>query len=265
MVRLAKQEKAATPEPPLTNPAAPRIITAARRHFFAHGFRSVTMDDLAEELGMSKKTLYASFAGKTDLLRAVLLDKFHSIETDLKRIASASSTDVLDSLHQLLACVQRHAEEIQPPFVRDIRREAPEMFQLVQSRRRDVIQRYFGKILDEGRRAGIFRKDISTRLMIEILLGATEAIMNPPKMAELGLTPKTGFLTIITVVLEGVLTEKGRSRERQGEEETRRRGDKERTRRQGDKEETGRQGDKERGDTEKRSRGNARASARGDV
>jgi AcrR family transcriptional regulator len=232
MVRLAKQEKAAAPEPPLTNPAAQRIVTAARRHFFAHGFRSVTMDDLAEELGMSKKTLYASFAGKTDLLRAVLLDKFRSVATDLERIASASSTDVLDSLHQLLACVQRHTEEIQPSFVRDIRREAPELFQLVQSRRRDVIQRYFGKILDEGRRAGIFRKDISTRLMIEILLGATEAIMNPTKMAELGLTPKTGFLTIITVVLEGVLTEKGRLRDRQEEKEIRRYGIDRETRRQ---------------------------------
>ncbi len=87
--------------------------------------------------------------------------------------------------------------------------------------------------------------------MIEILLGATEAIMNPPKMAELGLTPKSGFLTIITVVLEGVLTEKGRLRDRQEEKETRSR----ETRRQGDWErkkerdkETGRQGDKERGD-----------------
>jgi AcrR family transcriptional regulator len=251
MARLAKQEKAIAPEPPLTNPAAHRIVSAARRHFFAHGFRSVTMDDLAEELGMSKKTLYASFAGKTDLLRAVLLDKFRSIETDLERIASASSTDVLDSLHQLLACVQRHAEEIQPPFVRDIRREAPEMFQLVQSRRRDVIQRYFGKIFGEGRAAGIFRKDVSTRLMIEILLGATEAIMNPPKMAELGLTPKTGFLTIITVVLEGVLTERGRSRERPGEKETRRQGIDRETERHGDRErkkerdkETGRRGDR---------------------
>jgi AcrR family transcriptional regulator len=200
------------------NPTVQRIVTAARRHFFAHGFRSVTMDDLAEELGMSKKTLYASFAAKTDLLRAVLLDKFQSIETDLEHIASSTSKNVLDSLHQLLACVQRHAEEIQPPFVRDIRREAPEMFQLVQSRRRELIQRYFAKILDEGRRAGIVRKDISTRLMIEILLGATEAIMNPPKMAELGLTPKTGFLAIITVVLEGVLSEKGRSWARRGGE-----------------------------------------------
>jgi len=109
--------------------------------------------------------------------------------------------------------VQRHAEEIQPPFVRDIRREAPEMFELVQSRRREVIQRYFGKIFDDGRKAGIIRKDIPTKLMVEILLGATEAVMNPPKMAELGLTPKTGFLTIITVILEGVITGKGRSRE----------------------------------------------------
>jgi AcrR family transcriptional regulator len=220
--RPTKPLKIAGAGPMPENFAAQRIVTAARRHFFAHGFRSVTMDDLAEELGMSKKTLYASFASKTDLLRAVLLDKFRSIETDLERIVSVSSTDVLDSLHQLLACVQRHAEEIQPPFVRDIRREAPEMFQLVQSRRRDVIQRFFGKIFDEGRRAGIFRKDISTRLMIEVLLGATEAIMNPPKMAELGLTPKTGFLTIITVALEGVLTEKGRSRERHGEKAIRR-------------------------------------------
>jgi AcrR family transcriptional regulator len=226
--------------------AAQRIVGAARRHFLAHGFRSVTMDDLAEELGMSKKTLYASFAGKTDLLRAVLLDKFRSIETDLEGIASAASTNVLDSLHQLLACVQRHAEEIQPPFVRDIRREAPEMFQLVQSRRRDVIQRYFGKIFDDGRRAGIFRKDIPTRLMIEILLGATEAIINPPKMAELGLTPKSGFLAIITIVLEGVLIEKGRPGRRQGDKESRRPGDRE-ARRKGDQE-TGGQRDSARGE-----------------
>jgi AcrR family transcriptional regulator len=212
IARSPRLHNAGTQAPPLENPAAQRIVGAARRHFFAHGFRSVTMDDLAQELGMSKKTLYASFAGKGALLRAVLLDKFRSIEMDLDGITSESASDVLGSLHQLLACVQRHADEIQPAFVRDIRREAPEMFQLVQSRRRDVIQRYFGKIFDEGRRAGIFRKDIPVRLMIEILLGLTEAIMNPPKMAELGLTPKTGFLTIITVVLEGVLTEKGRSR-----------------------------------------------------
>jgi len=190
-----------------------RIIRAARQHFFAHGFRGVTMDDLAEELGMSKKTLYASFPSKLDLLRTVLLDKFRSVEGDLDRVMSAASKDdVLATLHQLLACMQRHTEEIQPPFVRDIRREAPEIFQVVQSRRRDVIQRYFGKLFEDGRRSGIIRKDVSTRLMIEMFVGVTEAIMNPTKMAELGLTPTTGYINIIKVMLEGLLTEKGRSK-----------------------------------------------------
>jgi AcrR family transcriptional regulator len=190
-----------------------RIVAAARRHFFAHGFRSVTMDDLAQELGMSKKTLYASFPSKVDLLRAVLLDKFRSVDGDLERVMSAPSRDVRAVLHQLLASMQRHAEEIQPPFVRDIRRETPEMFQLVQSRRRDLIQRYFGRLFEDGRRAGIIRRDIPARLMIEVLIGATEAVMNPPKMAELGLAPSTGYRSIMTIVFEGLLTGKGRSKQ----------------------------------------------------
>ena len=195
----------------IDNPAAQRIVAAARNHFFAHGFRSVTMDDLAEDLGMSKKTLYAAFPSKLDLLHAVLLDKFRHVEADLDRVMAAVSTDVLGALHQLLACMQRHAGEIQPPFVRDIRREAPEVFKTVEDQRRKIIQRYFGKIFEEGRRAGIIRKDIPTRLMIEMLVGVTEAIMNPPKMAELGLTPKSGYISVITVMLEGLLSEKGRS------------------------------------------------------
>lgn len=215
MVRSPKPEpdKLLRREAPVKNAPAQRIVSTARRYFFAHGFRSVTMDDLAQELGMSKKTLYASFPSKTHLLRAVLLDKFDAVEADLDRITSQCSSDILRALREVLACMQRQTQEIQPPFVRDIRRESPEIFKLVESRRRDVIQRYFGKIFDEGRRAGIFRKDVPTRLMIEILLGATEAIMNPPKLAELGLTPNEGYLTIITVVLEGVLTEKGRAKE----------------------------------------------------
>ena len=197
---------------PTTAAAAQRIVTAARQHFFAHGFRSVTMDDLAAELGMSKKTLYAEFAGKTALLRAVLLDKFHSVETDLDAIMTRCSVDALAALQQLLACMQRHAEEIQPPFVRDIRREVPELFKLVEERRRAMIQRYFGKIFDEGHAAGIIRSDVSTDLIVEILLSAVQAIMNPTKMDELGLQPKTGYSAIIRVLLDGVITKKGRAK-----------------------------------------------------
>jgi AcrR family transcriptional regulator len=209
MTRTSAKKTLPKPE---ESAAASRIVAAARRHFFAHGIRSVTMDDLAAELGMSKKTLYAAFPGKRDVLRAVLEEKFRSVEADLNRVTERAAGDVLDALHKLLACMRYHTQEIQPPFVRDIRREAPEFFALIEERRRRLIQRHFGRIFEEGRKAGIIRKDIPARLMIEMLVGVTEAIMNPPKITELGLTPQEGYLTIMTVMLEGLLTAKGRSR-----------------------------------------------------
>ena len=45
-----------------------RIVAGARKHFFVHGFWSVTMDDLANELAISKKTLYTRFQSKAALL-----------------------------------------------------------------------------------------------------------------------------------------------------------------------------------------------------
>jgi AcrR family transcriptional regulator len=187
-----------------------RIVSGARRHFFAHGFRGVTMDDLAGELGMSKKTLYAHFRSKASLIEAVLHNKFQSVEADLRQITSLP--DFPRTLQRLLACIHEHTTEIQRPFLRDIRRETPDLFRIVERRRRDIIQRHFAKVLSVGRRAGLVRKDVSATLAVEILLAGVQGVMNPDKMAELDLTPTTGFAAIIGIFLKGVLTETGRSK-----------------------------------------------------
>lgn len=188
-----------------------RIVTGARRHFLAHGFRSVTMDDIAGELGMSKKTLYAHFTSKLALVEAVLQDKVATAEADLARIATEDSPDFLAVLHEMLDCVHRHTAEILPSFVRDLRRETPELFKIVEDGRRLMIQRHFGSLFAKGRKQGMIRKDIPTDLITEVLLAATQTIMNPAKMETLGLTPKTGYAAIINIVLEGVLNTKGKS------------------------------------------------------
>jgi AcrR family transcriptional regulator len=196
-------------------PAQPirrRIIAYARRHFFTHGFRIITMDDLATELGMSKKTLFIHFSSKIALLRAVLLDKFDDLNADLDRTTSRDVSDFPSSLLELLSCLQRHMEEIQPPFLRDMRRENPDVFALIETKRRELILQYFGKVVDQGQKAGLIRKGVPANLVIEILLGAVQAIMNPQKIKEIGLTLDAGYITIIRVVLEGVMTEKGRSK-----------------------------------------------------
>ena len=192
------------------DPHRQRIVDAARAHFFSHGFRSVTMDDLAEELGVSKKTLYAHFPGKFDLLEAVLAAKLAAVEATLKQVTRSHPLDFPATLRELLASTHRELDEIKPPFVRDMRQKAPDVFKVVERRRAAIIQRYFGKFFIEGQRAGMVRKDVPANLIIEILLAMVQSIMNPPKMEELGMMPKEGFSGILKIILEGALTSKGR-------------------------------------------------------
>ncbi|MFO1500152.1 MAG: helix-turn-helix domain-containing protein [Verrucomicrobiota bacterium] len=95
---------------------------------FLHGFRTVTMDDLAAELGVSKKTLYAHFPSKDALVEAVIRAKFNDLDTDLRRITSGEDRSLPGALQRLLEASQAHLGEIQPSFVRDLRRESPRFF-----------------------------------------------------------------------------------------------------------------------------------------
>ena len=169
------------------------------------------MDDLAAELGISKKTLYAHFPSKIELLEAVLVDKFASVEAKLNEITRAHPHDFARALQELLTNTQRELDEIKPPFVRDMRQKAPQVFKVIERRRAALIERFFGKLFIEGQRTGMVRKDVPARLIIEILLTIVQAIMNPPKMEELGMMPKEGFAGILKIVLEGALTRKART------------------------------------------------------
>jgi AcrR family transcriptional regulator len=194
--------------------ARQRIVSGARRHFLAHGFRNVTMDDLAQELGMSKKTLYAHFAAKRELLEAVIHDKYRDISAALEPITADSEGDVARALRSLLDSVQKQVQEIHPAFVRDMRREEPDAFLLVERLRAEIIQTHFGRVFEAGRRRGLLRKDIPARVFVEILLGATQGLINPQKLADLNLTLQKAFAAVTSVVLEGALVRPRSARSR---------------------------------------------------
>ena len=81
----------------------------------------------------------------------------------------------------------------------------------VEQRRRRLIRRHVATLFGRGRKAGVIRKDIPVHLLIEILLGAVEAILTPAKVPELGLTLEKAYSTVIRVILEGAMKRRVRS------------------------------------------------------
>ncbi len=162
------------------------------------------MDDLAAELGVSKKTLYAHFPSKDALLEAVLNAKYEGIRATLEQVATQTPRHFPYALQSLLHGLHAELDELQPPFLRDMRK-APEIFRHLEQRRARLIRNHFGQLFRQGQRDGHVRSDLPAKLMIETLLASVQAIMNPTKLVELGIAPRNAFTGLIDLLLHGAI------------------------------------------------------------
>jgi AcrR family transcriptional regulator len=186
-----------------------RIVATAERIFFPAGFSRVSMDDLARELGMSKKTLYSHFASKEELLRAVLVRRTREVEQGLEAIMSARESFPL-KLGHLARFLQSMVAKVSPLFLEDIRRYAPECFQVVEEFRARAIPRYFGRLFEEGIRSGHVRRQVNRELLIRMMVLSIQGVIRPETVEELHLRPREALEHILAIIFDGILTPTGR-------------------------------------------------------
>lgn len=183
-----------------------RIVAAARETFLRHGFRSVTMDELADRMGMSKKTLYVHFRSKRELLDAVIECKFGELEERLAKAGAAGAADFGAHLAGFLEVVAGAVREITPAFVRDVARSGPELRERLLARRQAVLGGALERLLAAGRATGKVRADLPTELLADILLGVLNTVAVPETVIRRGIPPHEMIHGVLGVFLHGVLT-----------------------------------------------------------
>ncbi len=194
-----------------------RILEVARAQFFSLGFTKVTMDEIAHELGMSKRTLYQHFPGKKDLLRQALLNKAQRISEGLGNIIESNQAHFGRKLEQALTFVATEMPHLSPIFLRDIQRHAPDVWQELDQRRQETIRTRFGKLIREGIEAGFLRKDIEAELLVLLFSTLVQNVINPQTLSRLPLSAPQAFAVITGVLFEGILTDKGIAKSREKE------------------------------------------------
>lgn len=150
--------------PSRTDQVRIRILAMAEERFMNHGFSRITMDDLATELGMSKKTLYAHFASKTEVLEAMLQRRFDDIQQGMLRIIDDSTLDFQTKSIALVKYISMRVGDVKPVFMYDLQRHAPEAFKMIHNFRANIIPEVFGRLFEEGRRSGHY--EASREIMI---------------------------------------------------------------------------------------------------
>jgi AcrR family transcriptional regulator len=188
-----------------------RIMDEARSLFFRYGFSKVTMDEAAEALGMSKKTLYRHFPSKEDLLEAVTCAHMGECDAALKTICHRQDVSPLERLKLTMSYITAIFSQMSEALIHDLRRNAPEIWKRVEDHRQKNIESDFGALIKEGRQKGHFRKDVDERLFILMYSTLVTNILNPEVLSGLPQKPSQVYDTLCKVLFEGLLTDKARA------------------------------------------------------
>lgn len=201
------------PRPAVQFPApspADRILEAARARLFAYGYSSLTMDELAAELGMSKKTLYVHFPSKDTLVEAILGQFVADVRRSADAIFSDQALSFTAKLHRFSETMVQRFHRMGPHVLRDLQRSAPHIYRKIEELRHNNIPHIFGQMIRQGQAAGMVRADIDPALAIEFWRPAIQSLMHPDTLERLKLGPDQMFAEAIDLFFGGLLTSAGR-------------------------------------------------------
>jgi AcrR family transcriptional regulator len=195
---------------PAAQEARQRIISQARADFFAHGYSQFTMDALAVELGMSKKTLYVHFAGKDEIVAALIDHLAAEIRADADALLRNRELNLAEKLRGFVEGMMERMATLNPRTVRDLQRFAPRLYTKVEDVRAVTLPYVFGRFVEQGQLDGLVRESLPPGFAIEFFLHAMQGMMSPVALDRLRLAPRDVIPMAIDLFFGGLLTNAGR-------------------------------------------------------
>jgi len=194
----------------VADPANTRILEAASRHLFAYGYCALTMDDLAHELGMSKKTLYLHFPGKDAIISTIIDEIGRTIRHELEMVLNQPKLPFSQKLRAVVDIIVPRLALASPAMLRELQRYAPKIYQLLDELRKKNIPSVFGRLFRAGISEGSLHPDLDPDFAAQFWLQAIRGLVHPDTLAITHLSPKQTLEKALELFTHGILTPTGR-------------------------------------------------------
>jgi AcrR family transcriptional regulator len=162
-----------------------KILSTCAEMFLTLGFKSVTMDDIAQKLGISKKTLYTHFPNKETLVNACVFYFFDYVTAEIRKITEKTSTPIEELYEIKLFMMQLiKNEKISPQF--QLKKFYPEIFKALQEKQMAFMVERMSNSLEKGVALGLFRSSLNipfvARLYFNGMMGIKDQRLFPAEL-----------------------------------------------------------------------------------
>src|ERR1700758_1499029 len=147
----------------MSNSQIERILEGGGELFLQAGIKSVTMDDIARHLGMSKKTIYQFFKDKNELVTALIKQRLQDDEDEMTEMLNKSA-NVIEGMINMMKCSEEIFARANPILIHDLQKYHPEAWKQFQGFKSEVIVRTMEELLNKGIKQGYIRPDIDVKI-----------------------------------------------------------------------------------------------------
>ncbi len=182
-----------------------KVLSGARRLFFRFGYSKVTMDELASELNMSKRTLYQLYKSKNILLEAVIYDFFQEFQDDINKITYNKKEDALASLKEIISLIQGQVTKFSIHAFEDIKRNNPEAWQIIINLREKMFNNELRKLLKQAKKENIVRDDIDVDIIVLLILNIIQSVVNPETISRLPYSTEEFTDMLSRFIISGII------------------------------------------------------------
>ncbi|WP_343487099.1 TetR/AcrR family transcriptional regulator [Allomuricauda sp. d1] len=185
------------------------ILQKATDLFLNLGFKSVTMDDLAHEMGISKKTIYSHFENKTRLVEESTMNLFCVISNGIDHIVSLKKNPI-EELYEIKKFVMSHLKDEKASPQYQLQKYYPRLFETLKKKEFEVMQECVVDNIERGIEIGIYRENLNVQFVSRIYFSGAISL------GDHDLFPSSMFTKValedyyLEYHLRGIVTPKGR-------------------------------------------------------
>lgn len=185
-----------------------RIIDAANHFFSRYGIKAITMDFLAKQLGISKKTIYDYFKDKDDLILQCVKLRILEHKNQFKEIVDNSS-NIIAAVYEIGLKSQEIYQQTNPLFYLDLERYYPSIYDLLAHKDRFSNNSTISTIIEKGIRDEVFNKNINAAIVNIFWQELISFIHHHNELHEGSYQQKELIENILYPFIRGLCTQKG--------------------------------------------------------
>ncbi|MBX7125975.1 MAG: TetR/AcrR family transcriptional regulator [Cyclobacteriaceae bacterium] len=187
-----------------------RILEGAEGLFMKYGIRSVSMDDIARQLGISKKTLYQHFADKDDMIQQVSLSHLSRNQQEMEDMRR-QAVNAIDELALISVALRKGMEELNPSLLFDLKKYHPKAWSAWQEHKQRIVRESVARNLRQGIAEGFYRQEINPEVLSVIRLEIVELIFDEQIFPHDKYVLTKVQMEVFDHFVYGLLTDKGRA------------------------------------------------------